>query len=154
MAWRLSSMLKMCCTAHARLMPRTRPSHGAWKTGSFFSRSTRPKPCIPPMSWIPFTSRDPRVALCNAVMILSRNRAEQQARELLRLAQHRVVAGIELVPGALQALGRPALVRLGRIRGAPAADDGRGPGLAPEAAERDRRLERRDRGRRSRSQGP
>ena len=42
----------------ARVIPSTRPSHSAWKTGSFFSRSTRPKPCIPPMSWIPFTSRD------------------------------------------------------------------------------------------------
>ena len=32
----------------------TRPSQGAWNTGSFFSYSNGPKSCMPPMSWTPF----------------------------------------------------------------------------------------------------
>ena len=47
------------CSSAARRRARgaaasTRPSHGAWNTGSFGSGSTGPKPCMPPMSWTPF----------------------------------------------------------------------------------------------------
>ena len=43
----------------ARLSASVRPSHAAWKTGSFGSGSTLPKPCMPPMSWMPSITRPP-----------------------------------------------------------------------------------------------
>src|SRR5437588_5435530 len=38
-------------------MPSTLRSQGAWKRGSSGSTGTLPNPCMPPMSWTPFTSR-------------------------------------------------------------------------------------------------
>src|SRR5262245_60343399 len=59
-AWRNSSMLKTPRLRPARNIASTAASHGAWKTGSSGSRSTGPKPCMPPRSWTPFTrSRRP-----------------------------------------------------------------------------------------------
>src|SRR2546426_886438 len=38
----------------ARLSAKARRSQSWWKTGSFGSGSTGPKPCMPPRSWMPF----------------------------------------------------------------------------------------------------
>ena len=44
---------RACRARCARFIAITRPSHSSWKTGSFGSGSTFPKPSIPPMSWTP-----------------------------------------------------------------------------------------------------
>jgi hypothetical protein len=44
------SMVQAPVAPMARFIAKTRPSHGAWKTGSFGSGSTLPKPSMPPMS--------------------------------------------------------------------------------------------------------
>src|SRR6185369_1758911 len=54
MLWRNSSMLKKRPIDRDRLMATTTASQGAWNTGSSGSRSTGPKPCMPPRSWTPF----------------------------------------------------------------------------------------------------
>src|SRR5207249_439071 len=133
-------MLKIPWTPQARVRPSTRLSQRDWKTGSVGSGSTGPNPCMPPMSWMPF--------------ILVWIALWQKPGELLGLAQHRIVAGVQLVPGALQPLGGAPLVRLGRVRGAATADHGRRPTLVPEVAELHRRLERGDRMRRVSREGP
>src|SRR5688572_1551715 len=52
----------MPCTRAARAMEYTTASQSAWKTGSFFSNLTGPKPCMPPRSWTPFMAESlPRV---------------------------------------------------------------------------------------------
>src|SRR6266851_7885222 len=53
MPWRNSSMLKKPRAPPARWIASTAASHAAWKTGSFSSRSTGPKPCMPPRSCTP-----------------------------------------------------------------------------------------------------
>src|SRR5712664_2602059 len=46
-------MLKKPRAPPARSIASTAASHAAWKTGSFSSRSTGPKPCMPPRSCTP-----------------------------------------------------------------------------------------------------
>src|SRR5215211_916218 len=53
MPWRNSSML-ITVLQTAFWMATIVASQGAWKGGSLDSRSTEPKPCIPPRSWMPF----------------------------------------------------------------------------------------------------
>src|SRR5262245_54948082 len=45
------------------MMATTVASHGAWKSGSFASRSTGPNPCMPPRSWIPSMGLPPRARI-------------------------------------------------------------------------------------------
>jgi hypothetical protein len=47
-------------TAPPQPGPTSAPHKRAWNTGSSVSRSIRPKPCMPPRSWIPSTPRAPR----------------------------------------------------------------------------------------------
>src|SRR5204863_4789966 len=70
--------------------------------------------------------------------------AEQQLRQLVRRAQHRVVAGGELVVRPAETLRRPALMMLRRIHGLRAPGHRRGPLLIPERRGHHRRLERGD----------
>src|SRR5215510_9566788 len=51
-------------------------------------------------------------------------RADEQAGQLVGLAQHRVVPGVQLGPGGLESFGRTALVGLRGIASALAPDDG------------------------------
>src|SRR6185369_10715287 len=55
-------MLKKRPIVLDRLMATTTASQGAWKTGSSASRSTGPKPCIPPRSCTPSIGRPLRSA--------------------------------------------------------------------------------------------
>src|SRR5438552_5053256 len=60
-----------------------------------------------------------------------RRLSEQQLRQLVRRAQHRVVAGVELVVWCAELFGGAALMRLRRIHGLCAADHRRRPFLIP-----------------------
>src|SRR5436190_4149681 len=53
MAWRPSATVASFWTAMVRSRLRMAFSQSAWKAGSCSSRSTGPKPCMPPRSWMP-----------------------------------------------------------------------------------------------------
>src|ERR1041384_2875963 len=59
-------------------------------------------------------------------------RGEQEPAQLLGHAQHRVMAGVELVPFAAELVGGAALMRLARVLGAAAPDDLGLPFLRPQ----------------------
>src|SRR4030095_14917739 len=80
-------------------------------------------------------SRMPRVAL---------RRRHEQARELVRLAHHRVVPRVHLRVRGLESLGGAALMRLGRVARLATADHRRLPRALPEIAGRHGRLQRVD----------
>src|SRR5437773_7758004 len=104
----------------ARLSAKARRSQSWWKTGSFGSGSTGPKPCMPPRSWMPF------------IVIGSPRTAGPQPREISMVAlpsprrlhlgdaDHRVARDEirQLLLGhafrALRALGQHEIAQLGR----------------------------------------
>src|SRR5258707_5936319 len=60
----------------------------------------------------------------------------QERRQLIRHAEHRIMAGVELVPFSVELFGGAALVRLTRIGGAAGPDPGCRPLLPPATVER------------------
>src|SRR5438093_1250551 len=63
----------------ATFSAKTRASQGSWNTGSFFSYSTGPMPCMPPMSCTPFmrASRPRQLHLGDADHGIARNQCRQ-----------------------------------------------------------------------------
>src|SRR5262249_41808771 len=92
------------------------------------------------------TSQGPRTAaaLPRAMPVaLCSGRADEQSAQLVGLAQHRVVAGVQLGPRGLEALGGAPLVRLRGIARALAPDHRGRPRLIPERRRIHGRLQRR-----------
>src|SRR6185312_16327085 len=77
-----------------------------------------------------------------------------QASEFLRLGEHRIMPGIQLMPACLQRLLSAALMRDGRVDALLAPDHRRFPTLPPETVELHRGLHRGDRMRGYALQGP
>src|SRR5689334_8500692 len=79
---------------------------------------------------------------------------DNEAGERLGLAQHRIMAGVELVPPALQGLAGAALMGERRIGALAAPHDRRLPRQAPETLELHRLGQGRHRMRRAALEGP
>src|SRR5436853_121855 len=91
----------------AILRAKARRSHAWWKTGSFSSRSIGPRPCIPPMSWMPFIA-------ARHVLALPAHVAELGDRLRAVLQQPHLVGGVR--PGAREDVGAVAPPHLRLVR--------------------------------------
>ena len=125
-------MLKRCCALHARLSPRTRAFPGRVEDGLVLLALDAPEAVHAAHVVDAVHVIWPRGALCNAAMVLSRNRGQQEARQLAPAGS---ASGSDRcrarARSRLEPLGRAALVRLGRVHRAAAPDDRGRPRLAP-----------------------